>query len=395
MKFSRTSYQDGCLQLKPRKYKPDVWVLRYRKPQPDGTKKLVSVFVGTVEKYPTKAHAKKAAEHLRLAANPDNPNRNPVTVGGLIDRYLVDELPARYSSRKYYRNIFCNHIKPKWGDYPLDKIRPFAVQKWLEGLPLKPKTRAHIRTTFSLLFNCAMRWELFKLGVNPMSLVRVADADKQEEEPRTLNAEEFQRLIAEIDMEVVRVMATVAMCLGLRISELAALQWADLDWDCSTVRVRRAIVDGHVGSVKTKYSRRSMPLDDALAEVLQAWHRTTRFRAPTDWVFASPENGGKLPYQPYHLQQRHIAPAAIRAELGPHIGWHTFRHSYATMLAQLGTSAKVQQDLLRHASFLTTLNIYTHSVPEEMRKANRKVVRFVIPIKLRNKRVAERKGAKR
>jgi integrase len=347
---------------------------------------LLCAYVGKKEDYPTKSDAKKAAEGLRLAANPDNPNRTPVTVGGLIDRYLADELPDRYSSRRHYRLMFCRHIKPKFGDYPLNEVKPYAVEQWLDELPLAPKTKALIRNAFSLLFKCAMRWDLIKLGINPMSLVRVKNASKPQNEPRALSVEEFQRLLAHIDMEIVRVMATVAVCLGLRISELAALQWEDFDWDGSTVRVRRAIVDGHVASVKTKYSRRSMPLDDALAEVLQAWHRTTPFRAPTDWVFASPEKGGKQPYHPYHLQQRHIAPAALRAGLGLHIGWHTFRHSYATMLAQLGTSAKVQQDLLRHACFTTTMNIYTHSVPEEMRKANTKLVRCIIPLKLRSKK---------
>jgi integrase len=61
------------------------------------------------------------------------------------------------------------------------------------------------------------------------------------------------------------------------------------------------------------------------------------------------------------------------------IGWHTFRHSHSSLLHALGVDLKVQQELLRHADIRTTMNIYTHTVPAALRKANSKVVRLVLP----------------
>src|SRR5260370_42707231 len=61
------------------------------------------------------------------------------------------------------------------------------------------------------------------------------------------------------------------------------------------------------------------------------------------------------------------------------LGWHAFRHTYSTPLNEYGTDAKVQQELLRHADIRTTMNIYTRAVPERLRKANRKVVRLLLP----------------
>jgi len=61
------------------------------------------------------------------------------------------------------------------------------------------------------------------------------------------------------------------------------------------------------------------------------------------------------------------------------IGWHTFRHTYSTLLNEYGTDAKVQQELLRHADIRTTMNIYTRAVPDRLREANSKIVSILLP----------------
>ena len=70
--------------------------------------------------------------------------------------------------------------------------------------------------------------------------------------------------------------------------------------------------------------------------------------------------------------------AAERAGIG-RIGWHTFRHTYSTLLHAYGTDMKVQQELLRHSDIRTTMNIYTHTVSSALREANSKVVRMILP----------------
>lgn len=105
MKFKRTRYQFGCLQLKERKHGPPVWVLRYRKPQPDGSTKLASQMIGTVEQFRTASEAWKAAEVYRMSANPENPAQHGVSWGALIDKYIADELPARKSTSRFYQRF--------------------------------------------------------------------------------------------------------------------------------------------------------------------------------------------------------------------------------------------------------------------------------------------------
>jgi integrase len=265
-------------------------------------------------------------------------------------------------------------------------VKAFTVEEWLKRLSLAPKSKGNIKSLMSVLFDTAMRWEMIALGENPMRLVRVKNATKRKEEPKILTVQEFHALLSQVSKEPFRTMILVAMLLGLRVSELAALKWSDVDFGTLRIAVEWAIVAGRVDDVKTKYSKRLMPMDPALAEALSAWKQKTAFSQPTDWVFVNPRLGGKLPYNPWNEQQHYIRPAAEAIGLGKGIvgkgiGWHTFRHTYSSLLRQLGVDLKVQQELLRHADIRTTMNVYTQAVSEDLRKANSRVVSFVLPEK--------------
>jgi hypothetical protein len=85
------------------------------------------------------------------------------------------------------------------------------------------------------------------------------------------------------------------------------------------------------------------------------------------------------------LLKKNILPAPARAGIvGKQIGWHSFRHSLATNLRTLGVDIKVAQELLRHASCRTTLEIYTHAVSQQKRDANAKVVGLILPTEMMN-----------
>ena len=78
------------------------------------------------------------------------------------------------------------------------------------------------------------------------------------------------------------------------------------------------------------------------------------------------------------LQQRILKPAGIAAGIGDDIGWHTFRHTYRSWLDEAGAPMKVQQELMRHASIQTTMNVYGQAMSLSKREANGKVVEMVL-----------------
>jgi len=172
-------------------------------------------------------------------------------------------------------------------------------------------------------------------------------------------------------------MVLVAQCLGLRISEVMALQWSDVDFANLTVRVQRGIVHGHVDVVKTEYSNDDFPLDVDLYAILQYWKQQCPV-TPNGWVFPNPTT--LKPYWQESICADHIKPAAVKAGVGTNIGWHTFRRqTYRTWLDSTGAPIAIQRELMRHASIETTMNVYGRAVMSDAkRQANSKVVQMAL-----------------
>jgi integrase len=97
----------------------------------------------------------------------------------------------------------------------------------------------------------------------------------------------------------------------------------------------------------------------------------TDFPAPTDWVFASPAQLGRLPWS-YDQIWRMYQKAATDAGIGG-FGTHTLRHTYRAWLDAVGTGVAVQQKLMRHTDIRTTMK-YGDVVTDEMEQAHQKVV---------------------
>jgi integrase len=158
---------------------------------------------------------------------------------------------------------------------------------------------------------------------------------------------------------------------GLRRGELMALKWYDLDFEKLEVSVMRSIYRSVVGKCETEASRKPVPLDPWVAEELLMWRRSAPYNQADDWIFASPRVKGKRPYQPDMILQRCIRPAAVEAGITKHIGWHTFRHTFSTMLKAGGEDIKVMQELLRHANSRITLdNLHASHESREEKSAN-------------------------
>ena len=140
------------------------------------------------------------------------------------------------------------------------------------------------------------------------------------------------------------------------------------------MKVQRSVVRGIVDRVKTEYSQDELPLDKDFAGQLLAW-RSQCPDSPDHWVFPSPVTG--RPYEPGTIQQKHLRVAS--KELGlPNVGWHTFRHSYRSLLDASGAPLGVQQHLMRHAQISTTMDRYGSALMDSKRNANTNVVKMVL-----------------
>jgi hypothetical protein len=201
------------LRKKKRAKGPDAWEFRYYETVGESRKRR-SRTVGTVEKYRNEAAARQAVAALLLKLNSEVPQSGAVAFAALVDRYVEEELPERFSTRISYLSMVNTHIRSRWAAFPLDKVKPMAVEEWLRQMPLAPKSKANIRSLMYSMFKCAERWELIEMGKNPIALVRVKEGSKRLATPRVLTVKEYCKLFPHLK-EPYRTMVIVAQCLGL------------------------------------------------------------------------------------------------------------------------------------------------------------------------------------
>jgi integrase len=108
--------------------------------------------------------------------------------------------------------------------------------------------------------------------------------------------------------------------------------------------------------MKTEESRKPIPLETGLSDVLTDWRRQCAYNQPEDYVFASMEMDGKQPLWPNSAMEKHIRPAALRAKITKRLGWHTLRHTFGTLINANGADLKTVQSLMRHANVSVTMD---------------------------------------
>ena len=375
-----TRYQEGSITRIRHAKGPDVWVFRYR----DENKKHRARTIGTIQDYPTAADAKRANDNFRVSVNATRERAGKMTVRDAWGHFQKHELYDPDVDRSpttihNYLDYFRGRIIPDWGNTPLDEVKPVSVEKWLRSMTdLAPGTRAKVRNHLSSLFSHCIRHELY-VGENPIKTVR--QSAKRLREPDVLTLPEMLRILDHLHLPVVTVMVKTAAATALRRSEMRGLKWEDLDFERLWFNLRRGKVGKLETKMKTEASRKGIPMLPELAEVLQQWRTKTPYPRDEDWVFASPFTEGKQPYWFDPMLTDYVRPAAAKAGITKHIGWHTFRHSLATLLGRSGEDIKVVQELLRHANARMT-QVYQHADRDDKRAALSHVSGlFVVPVK--------------
>ena len=289
-------------------------------------------------------------------------------------RELLDSnMRITYSTKKAYAGYLTKWIVPRWGQNALQHIKAREVELWLASVQRARTTRAKIRNVMSVLFNHARRYDLF--DVNPIQWVR--QSAKRRSAPNVLTIEEVRRLLAALPPRE-RILVFLDVSTGLRQSELFGLQWQDIDFEIGELRVTRSVVGQVVGTCKTEASQKAIPLHEDLIEALKGWRQQNPYKEAQHWVFASPSSGGKNPYWGQQLMRRDIRPVAEKLGITKRIGWHTFRHTYSTLLRAVGADLKVMQELLRHSTIRVTLDTYTQAVTAAKRTAHTAVVSLIV-----------------
>ncbi|NIV39789.1 MAG: tyrosine-type recombinase/integrase [Anaerolineae bacterium] len=348
--------------------------------RPDGSlgRVMRSIMLGPVSEIPSRREARKLLE-ARL--RPLNEGRlrpqATVTFGQFVEeQWKPAVLPLlKPSSVRYYTLLIKRHILPVFEHDRLCDIHRAEVQAFLVEKRRVGCSSSHVhglRTVLSKVLQTAVEWGY--LESNPVRGIRLAGYEPVRQR-LMLSLPDFRRLLAVL-REPCRTIVVLLVLTGLRIGELLALRWKNVDLRLGAVQVRETVsARGVFGTAKTRSSRRNVPLSAPACDALTLHQSRCIHTQPDDLVFST---RNRTPLNYVHLLVRVLHPACERLKL-PKIGWHGLRHMHATLLGEVGESLRTAQALLGHSDLQTTLNVYTHPIPESQRRAVDKIAGILFP----------------
>lgn len=263
------------------------------------------------------------------------------------------------------RTIMNKYILPTFGDRRLRAIRSIDLQRHMNGLAgLCRTTVVQNRALLSGIFAAAVTDGI--LERNPMQTVRMPDSPPPEEK-RPLTEEERAAFVAAMPGHPSGPYVACLYYLGVRNGEALGLMWGDFDWAAGVVHIRRSSDRNQRGATKepkTKGSIRDIPVPAALAEIL----RPLRGH-PDSFVFASRDGSPLRQWAARQLWAQFLADAGISDEITPHY----LRHNYITMCWESDIDPYTTMSMVGHASYKTTMDVYTHLTKRKMDEAAEKV----------------------
>jgi len=240
----------------------------------------------------------------------------------------------------------------------LTAITPRRVAEYVSSLgtgDMAPRTVHKRLVPLRSMFRTAMEQGLIRSnpcqGIRlPKVQARVHDEDHVDETVRVFTPKQLDVILRTVKQGT---LFHLLACTGLRISEALALEWRHLELNGSSphVKVRRAIVRGQMGPPKSRYGRRDISLPFSIVRALRATEG-----AQDGLVFASSTGTALLPN---NLRRRILQPALEEAGCA-WAGFHTFRHTYASMQLSRGTNIVALSRALGHHSAAFTLSTYAH-----------------------------------
>ena len=371
-RMARPRYQDGSLVVRGKNRKR--YVLRWREDvvKPDGT-------IGRIQRAETigfvsqmKRH--EALEILQARVGSVGQQRHQPKVTMTLSEFVRAEwkpnaaLALKKSSMRIYGFQLERHIFPALGSMALRNIDRAQIEACLSNMKRKghaTTTLRNIRATFSTVLQAAV--ERGFLAQNPAHGIRIREADTKKER-RFYSPAEMRRLLAVLP-EPCRSVVSVAVLTGMRIGEILALRWKRIDMLRGTIEVAENYSCGEFVTPKTRSSRRLIPMSSTLTGIHQKHRAEGGQCAPEALVFGTSKG---TPLNAKNLYNRELAPACDQIEQ-PRVSWHSFRHTHATLLGEVGGSLKTAQALLGHSDLETTLNVYTHAIPDSQKTAVERV----------------------
>jgi integrase len=284
---------------------------------------------------------------------------------------------VKKSSFSAYTLLIENHLLPVFGDkYAIEEaeVQIFVFEKLEAGLSQKTIKDILIVLKMILKFGAKNKWLIY----TPFDIQFPTDREKYTIE--VLNRSEQRKIMKYIQEHFTFRNLGVYICLssGMRIGEVCALTWEDVDTDNGVISVNRTIQriyvieDGNrktelmLDTPKTKNSIREIPISKDLLRILKPFKKIVN---PSFFVLTNDAKPTEpRTYRSYYKN--------MMKELNmPDLKFHGLRHSFATRCIESNCDYKTVSVLLGHSNISTTLNLYVHPNMEQKKKAIEQMVK--------------------
>lgn len=285
-----------------------------------------------------------------------------------LETYEKERIKPRTYSR--YQSIIELHLLPELGDVQIENLKCREIQEFL----FKKKKKGNLRsgetmssasvnlilTVLSMAFEYAVNMEF--CDSNPcLRLKRIPDDCKQIE---AFTREEQKKIENYITKSGDRRLFGILLGLysGLRIGELIALEWQDVDFDKGIIRINKTAYRDKsktgewefcIDKPKTKSSERIVPLPICIIDFMKEYKLT----AKSEYVIEN-KKGERMSIRSYqYIFEKLTEKAGVRK-----LNFHAIRHTFATRAVECGMDIKTLSEIMGHKNASVTLNRYAHSM---------------------------------
>ena len=359
------------------KRKDGRWEGRYRIANPSGTKPLYcSVYGKSYREAREKLFVRKQALILKKGKKSQLPDG--MSMGDAAELWL-EENQGKWKESTYatYRSITEKHILPLWGSQPAGGLLTdpsVILPDFGEGGKQKKQYSGAYKHQIQVITSQIFHFldKKYHCGV-PQWLSPAAPAQNRTITPP--EGDKLRRLEAYLlgkadDMDSTSIGILLSGCCGLRIGELCALQWKNINWEEGTIQIRGTMQRIRtfrqeetrtkiiISDPKSKSSNREIPVPAYLFDYLKRIKGNGE-----EYILA----GKKKEYlEPRTLQYR-FKKILEQLEI-PYFNFHMLRHIFATNCISRGFDMKTLSELLGHSNITTTMRIYVHSDMERKKQ---------------------------
>jgi integrase len=307
----------------------------------------------------TEVQAEKAMRKLQDEVKPAPSITEAMTIGELCQRYVkhLERLGRKPSTLTAVRSALSVHLEPFFKDRPISSITHAEVDDLMAAMEkagVGPKSIRNYIGTLSALFRFAMGPRRGWAVVNPCDGVELPGVPEHVG-IRFLELDQIEALVSNAQTGAYealdRALYITAAMTGMRLGELIALRWRDVDWTASKIHVRSNYVLGKFGTPKSKRSSRSVPMADEVAGELERYFKTIGEPADNTLTFADPSTNGPLDKAGVLRRMRRALKAA---KLDETHRFHDLRHTFGTQMAKAGTPMRSLQEFMGHRDIQTT-----------------------------------------